>query len=255
MTLSTSVDTTYADSGTDASVKQHQQDHDVVHGAVNALAGGATGQTVGKLSGADFDYAWQSRDTGRPLMNRNTGTFDLNYQLPGWTGIAGGLMSAVGGSLSSGSMYYTPIFLARASVFDRVCVKVSAAAASGGLVRLGLYAATTDLAPGALQFDAGTILTDTTGTKEITISQTVPQGWYFIAVLPSATVTCAAPASTLAPPVSLSDFSGSGGMLLVPVSTGQSAASALPSTAPAITWPNTTASRAAGFLRFDRTAN
>lgn len=49
MPLPVNVDTTYADDGGDASVKTHQQHHDIVHGAVNkiesVLVVAATGAT------------------------------------------------------------------------------------------------------------------------------------------------------------------------------------------------------------------
>jgi hypothetical protein len=65
MVLPTNVDTTYADDGSDASVKLHQQHHDTIHAAVNAAAGGTTGQVWAKTSSADYAQAW--RTTGRSL--------------------------------------------------------------------------------------------------------------------------------------------------------------------------------------------
>jgi hypothetical protein len=237
-----------------------------VSGTTFTVTRGAEGTTAASHSSGDADHArlhrrqpaaaWQSMDVGRPVIDRNTGTFDQNYALPGWIGMsASGMMTGSAPSLAAGTIYYTVIYLARSAVFDRIAVKVTTAAASGGYVRLGMYAANANLEPGTLQFDAGTVLVDAVGVKEITISQTVPQGWYFIAVLPSASVTCNSPGTGMAPPVTVVDYGGGTGQLIVPKSTGQSAASALPGTAPSIAYPNTGSGALAGFLRYDRTAN
>lgn len=56
--LPTNTDSTYADSGTDPTVKLHQQHHDAIHGIVNRFdtAAPADGKTV-VASGGSFVYA------------------------------------------------------------------------------------------------------------------------------------------------------------------------------------------------------
>jgi hypothetical protein len=67
--------------------------------------------------------------------------------------------------------------------FDRIACRVNTAASSGGVVRLGIYEATSDGLVGNLILDAGTVATNSTGVKEITISQTLAAGKYWLAVV------------------------------------------------------------------------
>lgn len=76
-----------------------------------------------------------------------------------------------------------PFVIPKAASFDRIAVNITTAAAST-TVRLGVYAhdpATEN--PGALLFDAGTVDSSTTGTKEITISETLAAGIYWFATV------------------------------------------------------------------------
>jgi hypothetical protein len=68
-----------------------------------------------------------------------------------------------------------------ATTFDRIGFHVTTAAAST-TIRLGIYGTTAGL-PDALVLDAGTIDSSTTGGKEITISQALPAGVYWLAAL------------------------------------------------------------------------
>lgn len=80
-----------------------------------------------------------------------------------------------------------PIVIGESMTLDRISARVVAGGAS--TTRLGLYAhSTTAFAPGALLVNGGTIST-TTGntTREVTISQAVTPGVYWIAILCSTT--------------------------------------------------------------------
>lgn len=68
-----------------------------------------------------------------------------------------------------------------ATTFDRIGFHVTTAAAVT-TIRLGIYGTTSGL-PDALVLDAGTIDSSTTGGKEITISQALPAGLYWLAAL------------------------------------------------------------------------
>jgi hypothetical protein len=73
---------------------------------------------------------------------------------------------------------YQPFIVPVTTTFTRIGVAVNAGAA--GNARLGIYNAA-DGVPTSLVLDAGEINTATSGTKEITISQELSPGMYFLA--------------------------------------------------------------------------
>jgi hypothetical protein len=62
---------------------------------------------------------------------------------------------------------------------DRIAVNIQAAGSAGAVVRLGIYESNNGV-PGALVLDAGTVDATSTGTKTITISQTLAAGYYYL---------------------------------------------------------------------------
>lgn len=76
---------------------------------------------------------------------------------------------------------YVPVWFGRACTLDRVGVAVSTNIASS-VVRLGLYTSSNGL-PTTLVADFGTVASATTGAKEITISQAVNGGLYWLAIV------------------------------------------------------------------------
>jgi len=77
--------------------------------------------------------------------------------------------------------HYTPIYLPNCTL-DRIAVR-SGTYSSTGNVRLGLYNNGADNRPSSLLLDAGTVAVDAATTNfEVTISQVVTAGWYWIAV-------------------------------------------------------------------------
>lgn len=84
---------------------------------------------------------------------------------------------------ADGTLFSTLFVCPREATFDRIGVHVITAGAGGTLIRLGVYALdvlTGD--PGALVLDAGTVAGDSTGAKEITIDETLPAGYYLLAL-------------------------------------------------------------------------
>lgn len=78
--------------------------------------------------------------------------------------------------------YYSPFRLDVTTTFDRIGIDVATAAAATGVCRLGIFAADAAGAmPGTLVLDAGTVLVDSTGQKNITISQALTAGVYWLA--------------------------------------------------------------------------
>jgi hypothetical protein len=72
---------------------------------------------------------------------------------------------------SNGSLVFVPMMLAVGRTADRIGIEVtSAGTASVSVHRLGIWADSGG-APGTLLVDAGTVATDSTGLKEVTISQ------------------------------------------------------------------------------------
>lgn len=95
-----------------------------------------------------------------------------------------GSLFANGGSQAfvANNIYVCPIYLASAATLDRIGLQVAVASAAGALARLGIYAAGAhDLPTGDLLLNAGTIPIDVTGFQEITISQALSAGVYYLA--------------------------------------------------------------------------
>jgi hypothetical protein len=79
--------------------------------------------------------------------------------------------SASGAFAANGNLHFTPAMFDRDVTVDRIACEVAGTPGSAGsLHRLGIWS-DSDGAPGTLLLDAGTVATDSTGFKEITISQ------------------------------------------------------------------------------------
>jgi len=78
---------------------------------------------------------------------------------------------------------YTPIFVPVSLSFDRISLRTSANFFGSGTVRLGVYNCNTATGkPTTVKFDAGTVVASASNTTyEITISQTLAAGYYFVA--------------------------------------------------------------------------
>lgn len=83
--------------------------------------------------------------------------------------------------MTQNRMFYVPLWLDRALTLNRIGVGVTTAAA-GSTLRLGAYTAVND-APDTLVADYGTVSAATTGDKEITISQALPAGLTWLAIV------------------------------------------------------------------------
>lgn len=153
------------------------------------------------------------------------------WVIPGW-----GWSGNVSDTLVSGRLYYLPIFIGAQTSYDQIGINVTTLQA-GALLRMGCYAWLGGQ-PGALVFDAGTVSGETTGAKQIEISQTLAAGLYFLTlVCDTADVgirVLATAALTVAPisPFATAPGNQASGALLV--TTGQAAvvAGGLPDLAP-----------------------
>lgn len=98
--------------------------------------------------------------------------------------------NASGQDTTVGIMYYCPLWVPKALTADRIAVKVDASGSAGAVLRLGIYTASpTTRKPDALVLDAGTVDGTSTGQKEITISQALTAGLYWLASVPQV-ATC-----------------------------------------------------------------
>lgn len=98
--------------------------------------------------------------------------------------VPGDLNPGGGGNvlLEGDRIIFAPFVVGFDVTVDRMAIFVSTAGLSGTTARLGIYNATTSGAPGTVLNSGGTFLVDTTGTKEITISQALVAGrLYFLA--------------------------------------------------------------------------
>jgi len=76
--------------------------------------------------------------------------------------------------------YLYPLFIQETIVINRLEVNCTGANASTTW-RIGIYNSDSDGIPSTVLLDAGTVSTTTTGSKQITVSQTINAGLYFIA--------------------------------------------------------------------------
>lgn len=88
------------------------------------------------------------------------------------------------GTTGTSSTYYMPYYLGRSMFFNGMAFYLGAAANTGGLARLGVYAMNPVTAqPSSILYDFGTINTVTTGFRIITnTSSYIPAGWVFLAL-------------------------------------------------------------------------
>lgn len=92
-------------------------------------------------------------------------------------------------TLAQDTLVGQPFFVPSWHTYDRIAVNVDTAE-SGKSLRLGIYAHDYDDAvPGALLVDAGTVSLSSTGKQELTISQGLCAGWYWLGCLADATGT------------------------------------------------------------------
>lgn len=104
------------------------------------------------------------------------------YDIPGWS-FAGNSFQAI----AANRVYFFPIYIGDTRTLIRIGLRVSTAGNPGEVVRMGIYQANllsgsqNQLQPGDLILDAGTVAADSTGTKEIVISEELTPGFYFLA--------------------------------------------------------------------------
>lgn len=106
---------------------------------------------------------------------------------PAYSAVVSGLYFGTPFLTQSGSLatkdtiFATPLWINAPISVDRIAVKNETAGDAGSVARLGIYSDDgTGGYPGALLLDAGTVSITSTGVKEITISQALTAGAYWL---------------------------------------------------------------------------
>lgn len=182
--LTTDVDANYPNRT--AGDQVHQQDHDRLHRFLRAFRDAGADQTEltavleGLLSGA-YAPAASALATG------------FYYGAPAAT-------LGTSTAMTQDLLTATPFWLPKATTFDRIAAEVTVAA-TGSTVRLGIYDTDADDArPGSLVLDAGTIDGASTGVMEVTISEALDAGLYWLAAVSQGGAPTVRIVSTVASP-------------------------------------------------------
>ena len=78
-------------------------------------------------------------------------------------------------------LFAVPIFIPDTCTITKIGIEQTTGVA--GNCRLGIYNMGSDTMPSTLRLDAGVVTTDSTAEKEIAISHSITQGWYFLVAL------------------------------------------------------------------------
>jgi hypothetical protein len=92
-------------------------------------------------------------------------------------------------TLGNGNLRCTPFWVPSSLTLSKIGAEVTSAGDAGSKLRLGIYADDGTGYPGALVVDAGTIAGDSATVQEITISQALTPGLYWIACAVQVVVT------------------------------------------------------------------
>ena len=137
--------------------------------------GGSEGQLLSKATGDDHDTLWIDPPQGSGGAGLEHFGFAPNryYSAPG-----GGIyLDDV--TPTSNRIYYVP-FCMPSTTLIRMAIQTLTAAAAGSRIRIGLYE-NDGGNPGNLVVDAGEVLIDTVGVREIILSHAIELGNYWIA--------------------------------------------------------------------------
>lgn len=147
---------------------------DTANLAVAVTAGSATDNTLRVADGSTVTDFAQSTTVGATFRRGST----PGYATATYTGPQGTRSTF---ATAVGQMTCVPLFVTASAKFDRIGMEVTAFLATS-VVRLGVYADNGKGVPGDLILDAGTVdAGSVNGAKEITISQWLQPGLYWLA--------------------------------------------------------------------------
>ncbi len=116
-----------------------------------------------------------SASAGRVNLGVATGA----YASGNYYATAGALSAGSSGSYTNGQLRLAPWVVPDPLTLTRIAAEVTGAGDAGCTLRLGIYADNAGV-PGALILDAGTIPGDAVAVAEITISQALARGLYWV---------------------------------------------------------------------------
>ena len=165
---------------------QHTDVNDIVEALEAKVGITASTPTSGKVLTGGVSAGTSTWETPAPGASAG-----LKQQAVSWGGVRltgryydgqSNAASGLANSVDANVLYFAPHYVATAFSADRISINVTTAA--GTLARLGIYTAGSTGRPDTLVLDAGTVATDSTGGKEITISQTLTADTlYWLAVV------------------------------------------------------------------------
>jgi hypothetical protein len=121
------------------------------------IGNGSTAWTLLNYSSASKSYTPKSGSYFRTPANQTGGT-----------------------SFTTNLLYFTPIEIGGAITVTRILINTGTLVTSGN-IRLGIYGSDTNGLPGSLVLDAGTVTPTTVASYQITISQALNAGRYWLA--------------------------------------------------------------------------
>jgi len=86
-------------------------------------------------------------------------------------------------ALTADRIVAVPFVVARSMTIDRLAIEVTAAAVADKVARLGIYNDGTNLYPGSLVKDYGTVTVDSTGIKVAAGDQALTKGIYWLVIV------------------------------------------------------------------------
>jgi hypothetical protein len=138
------------------------------------VVGGTAGQVLAKIDSTDYNTQWvaQSGGASNPLLA--LGYVSGRFYGPFATG-------TTTSNITANTTFYVPFFVSESADFDRISIRTGTAFVGSGVVRLAIYNNANSM-PNTLVLDAGTVSTTASNTVyQITISQTLTSGWYWLA--------------------------------------------------------------------------
>ena len=166
------------------------------------IAAGTSGMFL-KTLGSGADPIWDTPSGG------GGGSSNFAESPPGHSPAFGALssgalrgaqlgLSAIGNAaMVANRLYLIKVHFEKARTLTGLGLRVNTAGGAGTVCRLGIYEMSEDGLPTTLLLDAGTVATDSTGHKEITISQAVANRPYYVAALFEGTPSCNSGATNL----------------------------------------------------------
>lgn len=119
-----------------------------------------------------------------PGLSATSDQVATSYRSGAWYSSPCGGQGQTSWASQRGTLTASPLDVGKAVTVTALAVNASVAGTAGSLARLGIFQDAGDKAgPGALLVDAGTVTADVTGHREVTLSQKLAPGRYWLAVI------------------------------------------------------------------------